>query len=82
MDLSERVPGQLQATFVPRDPAPSAGFLALWGLDTDAAVVDAAGELDLPAGEPGELATALPAGDGGLSAVDVPARLLPVLERA
>lgn len=78
---SDRLPGALQALFWPGAPIPSAGHLALWGIEEtglDAAIA----ELGVPAGHPAVLRTVLPRTPRARSRVavaDVPARLVPVL---
>ncbi|MBW3560908.1 MAG: DEAD/DEAH box helicase [Actinobacteria bacterium] len=72
---------RLQATFVPGDPVPAAGHLALWGVDDLDEIADVATDLGLPPGEAGTLAAVIARGDE-LEPADVPARLVPVLPAA
>jgi hypothetical protein len=79
--VDERLPGRLQATFWPGEPTPSAGHLALWGLD-DAELDAAVGALGFPAGVPATLPTVLPRSARARTRVvtaGVPARLVATL---
>ncbi len=79
--ISDRLPGVLQALFWPGEPVPSAGHLALWGVE-DADLDDAIAQLGLPGGRPAGLRTVLPRTARARTRVavaDVPARLVPVL---
>jgi superfamily II DNA or RNA helicase len=69
----------VQLTFVPSTLVPAGGRLALWGPGLgDDELARAAGELDLPVGEPGTLPT-IELVDDGVGPVDLPARYVPVL---
>ena len=78
---SDRLPGVVQALFWPGEPVPSAGHLALWGLedaDLDAAIAG----LGFRGGRPAALRTVLPRTARARTRVavaEVPARLVPVL---
>ncbi len=79
--IAERLPGALQALFWPGEPVPSAGHLALWGVE-DAALDGALAQLGFPGGHPGVLRTVLPRTRRARTRVavaEVPARLVPVL---
>ncbi len=67
-----------QLTFVPSDLVPAGGRFALWSPERDVDPVDLGAQLDLPDGDGDVLAT-VEVVDGGLRAVDRPARLLAVL---
>jgi hypothetical protein len=78
---TDRLPGALQALFWPGEPVPSAGHLALWGVE-DANLDDAIAQLGFPSGHPAVLRTVLPRTARARTRVaiaDVPARLVPVL---
>jgi superfamily II DNA or RNA helicase len=66
-----------QLTFVPSDLVPAGGTFALW-LREGTDLGEAADLLELPAGDPGTLAT-VETVDGGLAPVDREARSIPVL---
>jgi superfamily II DNA or RNA helicase len=66
-----------QLTFVPSDLVPAGGAFALWSPD-EVDLADLADELELPAGDPGTLAT-VAIDDGGPSPIERPARLIAVL---
>src|SRR5918995_915458 len=79
---TDTLPGRLQATFWPGGRIPSDGHVAFWGTDAPA---DAAAALGLPAGEPADLPTVLPASANArkrVLATTVPARVVPVRSAA
>jgi hypothetical protein len=81
VSIAERLPGALQALFWPGEPVPSAGHLALWGVE-DAALDGAIAQLGFPGGHPAVLRTVLPRTARARTRVavaEVPARLVPVL---
>lgn len=78
---SARLPGAVQALFWPGEPVPSAGHLALWGVE-DANLDQAIAQLGFPRGHRAVLRTVLPRTARARTRVtiaDVPARLVPVL---
>ncbi|MFO7776886.1 MAG: SNF2 helicase-associated domain-containing protein, partial [Nitriliruptoraceae bacterium] len=78
---SQRLPGVVQALFWPGEPVPSAGHLALWGVE-DAELDAAIAALGFHGGRPAVLRTLLPRTARARTRVavaEVPARLVPVL---
>ena len=79
--IAERLPGVVQALFWPGEPIPSAGHLALWGVE-EAELDAAVAGLGFHGGHPAVLRTVLPRTARARTRVavaEVPARLVAVL---